>query len=587
MQGRASEDRRRGSVGPDAAPPAANGSGGGARVAPFMEQHRSEVVRLILQALNSLGYTESAAALEQESGVLLQSAAIGAFKDGILSGEWAKVQELLPRLALGDPEAERRVTYHISRQKFLELLEAGETRAALAVLRTEVAPASDDPAALHSLTTLLAVKGKEALHRRAGWDGRAGASRANLLRTLHRHISSRLLLHEDRLCTLLQQAQAQQRERCLYLNSPPVFHTLLQDVSCDERDLPCHTQVVLRDHRDEVWHIAFSPDGRWLATAGSEGCCMLYDLAELLHADGAEEPEPPAPQQLNGHSDSVLAVAFSPNSELLLTASADRSLRCWGAGAGLSRPPDKFSGHVDAVCACCWLPDSANFLSASTDRYIYRWDLSGAVLQRWHVPRVNDLCVTPDGQRLISVDSEKQIMVYDLSVKEDYAFRPGSVRAFDPNAEDDGRLLQRDKSEPVLFMLRERDDLTSVALSLCGRYLLCSVAVKESRGCIHMYDLHQRRMVQRFRGHKQSKYVIRAVFGGAGQSFVASGSEDGRVVIYHRKTGQKIADLAGHRKIANSVAWNPADPRMLASCSDDRTVRLWTAVPVRREPPPG
>lgn len=48
---------------------------------------------------------------------------IGAFRDGILRGRWGEVAELLPQLTLDDPAAERRVMYHVARQKFLETLE--------------------------------------------------------------------------------------------------------------------------------------------------------------------------------------------------------------------------------------------------------------------------------------------------------------------------------------------------------------------------------------------------------------------------------------------------------------------------------
>lgn len=55
---------------------------------------------------------------------------------------------------------------------------------------------------------------------------------------------------------------------------------------------------------------------------------------------------------------------------------------------------------------------------------------------------------------------------------------------------------------------------------------------------------------------------------------------DGNVYIWHRETGALLEVLAGHGEgSVNSVVWNPANERMFASCSDDKTVRIW-------EPPP-
>lgn len=57
-------------------------------------------------------------------------------------------------------------------------------------------------------------------------------------------------------------------------------------------------------------------------------------------------------------------------------------------------------------------------------------------------------------------------------------------------------------------------------------------------------------------------------------------SSDGKVYVWHRDTGELLEVLGGHGAgSVNSVAWNPLDPRIFASCSDDRTIRIWEAQP--------
>lgn len=118
--------------------------------------------------------------------------------------------------------------------------------------------------------------------------------------------------------------------------------------------------------------------------------------------------------------------------------------------------------------------------------------------------------------------------------------------------------------------MRESEPVTSLQLAPDGRYALVSVPQ-----AIHMWDLDGRRLVRAFRGQRQSRFVIRTAFGGAAAAFVASGSEDSMVYVWQRNSGALLAELGGHSGVVNAVSWNPRFGAMMASASDDGTVRLW------------
>lgn len=149
------------------------------------------------------------------------------------------------------------------------------------------------------------------------------------------------------------------------------------------------------------------------------------------------------------------------------------------------------SRHVEAVTCCAWLPDGLRFVSGSLDKNIYMWNLDGDILHKWSGSRVTDLTVTPDATTLIAICHEKKMRLYQL----------------------------HDKSESDL--LQETDSVTSVSVSNDSRHILVNLSSQE----IHLWDLQEKRIVQKYVGQKQGRFVIRSTFGGRHQTFILSGSE--------------------------------------------------------------
>uniref|UniRef100_A0A2P2MMW9 Putative WD repeat-containing protein C343.04c n=1 Tax=Rhizophora mucronata TaxID=61149 RepID=A0A2P2MMW9_RHIMU len=121
-------------------------------------------------------------------------------------------------------------------------------------------------------------------------------------------------------------------------------------------------------------------------------------------------------------------------------------------------------------------------------------------------------------------------------------------------------------------VIEEEEMITSFSLSKDNKFLLVNLVNQE----IHLWSIEgDPKIVCKYKGHIRTRFIIRSCLGGFEQSFVASGSEDSQVYIWHRGTGELLLALPGHSGAVNCVSWSPANLHMLASASDDRTIRIW------------
>ena len=136
----------------------------------------------------------------------------------------------------------------------------------------------------------------------------------------------------------------------------------------------------LDGHSDLVTAVAFSPDGRLLAMPSGGSAVWLLDAGSGT-----------VWKALEGHSSIVYAVAFSPDGKLLASASGDTTVRLWEAGSGMVRKT--LEGHSSSVCAVAFSPDGKLLASASADKTIrliiqHRMDLIPKTLNPTEVYQV-------------------------------------------------------------------------------------------------------------------------------------------------------------------------------------------------------
>ncbi|XP_008790475.1 WD repeat-containing protein 26 homolog [Phoenix dactylifera] len=493
-----------------------------------------EFVRIITKALYSLGYERSGAALEEESGICLHSSVVNLFRKQVLDGNWNESVLTLHKIGLSDESILKSASFLILERKFFELLEKDRVMDALKTLRSEITPLGIDKKRVHELSSCVVSPQQRLLLGFANLGIETSNSRLKLLEDLQKLFPPTVMIPERRLEHLVEQALSVQREACYLHNSLDNSLSLYTDHHCGKDQIPSCTVQVLQAHHDEVWFLQFSNNGKYLASSSNDRSVIIWEV----HEDG----ELSLKHMLTGHQKPVLMVAWSPDDFQLLTSGMEEAVRRWDVRTGDCIHVYEKGGL--GLISCGWFPDGRQIFSGATDKSTCLWDLDGKEVESWkgqRTTRTSDMAVTKDGRWIISICRETAILLVDREAKLE-------------------KLIEEDQT------------ITSFSLSGDDNFLLLNLVNQE----IHLWSIKDDPVcVTRYRGHKRSRFLIRSCFGGYKQAFIASGSEDSQVYIWHRGTGDLIKALPGHSGAVNCVSWNPADPHMLASASDDHTIRIW------------
>lgn len=362
-------------------------------------------------------------------------------------------------------------------------------------------------------------------------------------------------------------------------SSLTIWQAFLRGASLPEIDFTGAdlTGTVFTDAFGTILSVVFSPDGKFLAAATSNGEVRLWEAATGTPV-----------RTFQGHTDWVNSIDFSPDGRMLASGSDDQTMRLWEVSTG--RNLKMFKGHTNRIWCVRFSPDGTLLASGGHDGKICLWradpevrDTGGdnCLLQlEADDKRVWSVAFHPGGTILASGNENQTIRLWNIQTGEELqtllghegfvrsvAFHPDGAILASGSDDETVRLWNIATAQCIKILAGHTNRVRAVVFSPDGHELVSS----SDDQTIRLWDVSSGLTNRIFEGH--TNWVGSVAFSSDGTTIVSS-SDDQTVRLWEVKTGERLKTLLGYALLIESISFSP-DGRMVASGSDDFIVRIW------------